>query len=70
MGILLLTFFCNELQTSVLHKLLDELRYNRERRQLEMEWYQLAILVDKLAMIVYIIYPFAAVSVLEATGTI
>ena len=46
--------------------MLDELRYNRERRQLEMEWYQLAILVDRLAMIIFIFSIIIVVAVLES----
>ncbi|XP_067933917.1 neuronal acetylcholine receptor subunit alpha-7-like [Watersipora subatra] len=44
----------------VLQPLITELRYARERKQVEMEWCQLAILVDRIAVIVFLVFALAS----------
>ena len=52
-------------QNPALYLLADEMRYIRERRQLEMEWYQLALLIDRLTFIIFFLDNIAAVAVIE-----
>ncbi|XP_067934359.1 neuronal acetylcholine receptor subunit alpha-10-like [Watersipora subatra] len=47
---------------SALNYLTDELKHARERRQLELEWYQLAIFVDRFTGLLYI--PYLIISII------
>lgn len=45
-----------EISRHALAKIYNEMRFVRERRVIEGEWYKLAVLIDRLAAICFTIY--------------
>lgn len=43
-------------QVTALDRLIEEMRQYRRRQQLDREWYQLAVILDRLAVLVFTMF--------------